>query len=347
MILKLLLLSGLLTAFYFLFLRDRVPHGVARLFLLGILPVSLALSLARFEGGGMGISFASLTQTPRYEMPLGTTAAAEPPNWLAIAVYASGIIALIAFNIRQLALLKSLRRGAVSRAEYGIRVWCGSGIKAPFSAFRSIYLPAGLAPERRKIVLCHEKQHIVHRHYIDLAVMEFFALAAWFVPFVWIVRRELRQVHEFEADRATMAAGVPMHDLMAAILAETAGLVPRAANPFGSFTKKRFQQMKTFKNRWSALRGAAALPFVAILALFFAAVPATKAQKPSKEAPVLTMPTPEMEREMAKYQRKIAKLELKQQALAEKMTAKQNELIKEAKETARANGQLRITYRAR
>lgn len=286
---KLILASGLLTGFYYLFFRGKSSYRAARLFLLTVPLASFALAFARFEGGGLGVSFASLTEIFQQEAPetaimdmpaLPRTMPVEVPEavvWghiLPTGIYLTGVLVLIFLNIRQSILLRRLHRGAERSTEKGVRIWCGGGIGTPFSVFRAIYLPAGLSAERRAVVLAHEKQHIAHRHDIDLMVMELFAVFGWFVPLVWIVRRELRQVHEFEADRATLADGVAMSDLMAALLAETAGFVPAAANPFCSILKKRFQQMKTPKKiRWSALRGALTTAFGATLVLFFATSP--------------------------------------------------------------------------
>ncbi len=141
---------------------------------------------------------------------------------------------------------------------------------------RRIYVSSDVSQSKLSIVLGHEREHISLRHYIDLAFMETFTLLLWFDPFIWIVRRELRSIHEFEADQGTLESGVPMKDYMLAILEDTAGVILSLANGLrSSITKKRFLKMKTpVKIRMRALRVALTVPFAAALFLFFAFRPA-------------------------------------------------------------------------
>lgn len=144
-------------------------------------------------------------------------------------------------------------------------------ISSPFSFWRSIYIGNGLSDEKLEIVINHEKWHILHRHYIDLAIMEILSRIMWFNPFMWYIRREIRDIHEFQADRSVIDEGQDIFRYQAAILEEMAGKIPYAANAFNnSFTKKRFLMMKnvvTVRHRY--LRRAAVLPiFALVLALF-------------------------------------------------------------------------------
>ena len=108
-----------------------------------------------------------------------------------------------------------------------------------FSFFRSIYIGSGLSDEKLDIVMCHEKWHILHRHYIDLIIVEFLSRLMWFNPFVWCIRREIRNIHEFQTDRNVIDEGHNIVQYQMMILEDIAGKIPYAVNAFNnSFTKK-------------------------------------------------------------------------------------------------------------
>ncbi len=192
-------------------------------------------------------------------------------------VYVLSVAIFVVAVGRQFASLRRLRRRARRQVEGGFTVWFSPEIRSAFSVLRSIYVNEDTCGEKLAIIIRHEAQHIAHRHYVDLAVMELFTVAMWFNPLVWIARRELRSVHEFEADRGTLDTGVGMRDYMVTILEEVAGKIPVMANGLkGSIIKQRFIKMKTEnKIRLRGLRATLTLPFATAVAMFFALEPAT------------------------------------------------------------------------
>ncbi len=73
---------------------------------------------------------------------------------------------------------------------------------APFSFFNYVFIPGELlaGPELRQIIL-HERAHIRKMHSLDLIFVELLTVFFWFHPGVWYLRKELKNQHEFEADR--------------------------------------------------------------------------------------------------------------------------------------------------
>ncbi len=57
-------------------------------------------------------------------------------------------------------------------------------------------------------VLLHETMHIRHRHTWDLVFMQLFLVLYWFNPAIWLLKRELQELHEYEADEAVLRTGV-------------------------------------------------------------------------------------------------------------------------------------------
>ena len=210
------------------------------------------------------------------------SAAPAPERIVSVVIYLAVIAMFAGVLVRQTAMLRRIRRGAERQVVPGGTIYFSRDVQSAFSVMRSIYVGSGIPACKLSIIISHERQHIASRHYVDLAVMELFTLLMWFNPFVWVVRRELRSVHEFEADRATLAGGVGMRDYMLAILEETAGVIPVVANGLkSSMIKKRFVKMKTeTKISLRALRATLTLPFAAASMLFFVLTPSALEAEP-------------------------------------------------------------------
>ena len=56
--------------------------------------------------------------------------------------------------------------------------------------------------------MTHEMAHIKARHSIDLLISEICILFHWFNPSVWLLRQELQNIHEYEADESVLNQGV-------------------------------------------------------------------------------------------------------------------------------------------
>ena len=78
----------------------------------------------------------------------------------------------------------------------------------PFSFLKHIVISEKDYTENREIVVAHEYAHIKHLHAIDLLVCELFTALHWFNPFLWFLRRDLKLIHEFQADQAVLNNGI-------------------------------------------------------------------------------------------------------------------------------------------
>ena len=57
-------------------------------------------------------------------------------------------------------------------------------------------------------ILTHECAHAGHHHSADMLFMSLVCALQWFNPLVWMMRSELRMMHEYEADEAVLKQGV-------------------------------------------------------------------------------------------------------------------------------------------
>ena len=78
----------------------------------------------------------------------------------------------------------------------------------PKSWMRYIFLTREDFEGRHAEILLHEYAHVRLRHSWDLLLVDMASALQWFNPAIWPLRRDLTAVHEYEADRAVLEAGV-------------------------------------------------------------------------------------------------------------------------------------------
>ena len=177
----------------------------------------------------------------------------ETPWNLALLLYALIILLFCIPFVVNLVLVRRLRKEASiaeEDKEAGIRILTGEGVQAPFSFHRTIYLPVNLTETQRRMILAHERAHILHRHYVDVWVAEAITRLLWFNPFLWWARQELRNVHEFEADSEVLGTGEDVYAYQAILIEEVLHGDIVIANGFNhSFIRRRFVEMLQSTNR--------------------------------------------------------------------------------------------------
>lgn len=79
---------------------------------------------------------------------------------------------------------------------------------SPFSILDYIVVSQKDMEENGKAILTHELAHIQKRHSLDLIIADIFILLQWFNPGAWLIKRELRYIHEYEADKSVLEHGI-------------------------------------------------------------------------------------------------------------------------------------------
>lgn len=131
-----------------------------------------------------------------------------------------------------------------------IYIFSGKVIDTPFSFAKNIFLPENLSETQLRMVLTHERSHIMHRHYQDVWVTELVTRLLWWNPFLWWARTELRNVHEFEADSDVLATGEDVSAYQTILIEEVMNGDIVLANGFNhSFIRRRFIEMIQTTNR--------------------------------------------------------------------------------------------------
>ena len=178
-------------------------------------------------------------------------------------------------------------RGRRERLTDGVVLVRTSRAVSPFSWGRYIVLPERLEAADEASILLHERAHLRLGHTFDLLWMDAVCLLQWFNPAMWLLRRELRAIHEYEADAAVLRSGVDAREYQMLLIRKAAGRRwYSVANSFNhSKLKNRITMMLRKKSsRWAAARALLLLPLAAMALGAFAetryvVVPAAKDTK--------------------------------------------------------------------
>jgi hypothetical protein len=144
---------------------------------------------------------------------------------------------------------------------------------APFCFGRHILISRQDLEENKDEILLHEKTHLEHRHNLDLLFLEIYLLLTWYNPFSWLIRHELKQNHEFEADRNVLRQGIDDSDYKLLLVRTIAGeRLYHLANPFNqSNLKTRIAMMnRNQSNSAAILKALLFLPLIALIVQVFA-----------------------------------------------------------------------------
>lgn len=106
-------------------------------------------------------------------------------------------------------------------------------------------------------ILLHEQMHLQHRHTWDLLWMECIMILHWFNPAAWLLMRELREVHEYEADNGVINNGIDATEYQLLLVKKSVGtrLYSMACGFNHSKLKNRITMMlKRRTNNWARLK---------------------------------------------------------------------------------------------
>ncbi len=114
-----------------------------------------------------------------------------------------------------------------------------------FSFLRRTYISASDAASPRFASVClHEAVHVRQWHTLDVIWMQALSLCCWFNPFVWLMTRELRRLHEYLADRGAVSRSLPRRAYQYAPLPPSQHSAAAYLNNFNvSYLKQSFKMM--------------------------------------------------------------------------------------------------------
>ncbi|MDE6521330.1 MAG: M56 family metallopeptidase [Muribaculaceae bacterium] len=139
-------------------------------------------------------------------------------------IYLIGALVVILKTILStLRLLFYIRKGTFIRKDgYTLVVMPGNDT-APFSFGRHVVMSAVDYETVRSSVTAHELAHIRCRHYLDLIVAQAVCIVLWYNPAAWLMRDELKLIHEYQADAAVIDNGANPKEYQMLLIRKTVG----------------------------------------------------------------------------------------------------------------------------
>lgn len=126
-----------------------------------------------------------------------------------LSFYLVAVVVLLVRILVQLVSVLQLHARSKPLDIQGVGVRSLAGEITPFSFFGTIYLNPSLhTDDELRQILTHELAHVHQWHSLDVVVAELLCIGFWINPFVWILRKEIRQNLEFLADDRVVASGV-------------------------------------------------------------------------------------------------------------------------------------------
>jgi TonB-dependent SusC/RagA subfamily outer membrane receptor len=278
-LLQVIISSGVMLLYYWLFLRNKKFHQYNRFYLLALFVLPWFVPLFKIQllplkqDAAMIIYFAQAITDNNTIIESKVKAAAFNWNIAIIAAYSIVCSVILIGLIKALVNIYRLLKHNNYKYWQNIYLVFTDAKGTPFSFFKYIFwnndIP--LQSEAGKQMLEHELIHIKHKHSFDKILIQIILIVGWCNPFFWIAKREMNMIHEFIADNKVVKNG-DASALAAMLLAAT---FPEQkfslTNPFFfSPIKRRLAMITNNKNpKFSYARRVIALPVLFVTVLLF------------------------------------------------------------------------------
>ncbi|MEQ9305660.1 MAG: M56 family metallopeptidase, partial [Marinoscillum sp.] len=192
---------------YWFFLRQERQYSKMRFYLIGATLLSLTIPLLKLPKLLFSPGESSAT-APIGTVQLESMSISTIPNtpgfdyqlllWPYVAI---STILLIKFLSGVFYLLQLERRSSYEKFNdlYIRRV---RDIKGSFTFFNWIFLSDEIDKNQKDydVILRHERAHASLGHTYDLLLFELFRVCFWWLPSAWFINREIKKIHEYQAD---------------------------------------------------------------------------------------------------------------------------------------------------
>ena len=269
--------------FYRLLLSKETFHRFNRIALLGILLLSLLIPFCEItvpKESEVQQTLLTIEQiltladhVPQTEVEVLPSSI---PLWLPVllCIYLLGILFFLGRNLYSLShMLRLLHGGRQEKLEKGITLIIHDKNIAPFSWMKYVVISEKDLQENGKEILIHEMAHVHNRHSIDLLISDICIIFQWFNPTSWLLKQELQNIHEYEADETVIRQGVNAKQYQLLLIKKAVGTrLYSMANSFNhSKLKKRITMMlKEKSSPWARMKYLYVLPVAAITLTAFA-----------------------------------------------------------------------------
>ena len=280
-VIKAAITLALLYSCFFIFLSKETFHRFNRCMLVGIMLVSLVMPMFHFTTSHPTTLNEEVYIVQNYiehdTSPIIVTAQqAQGITWIQALtwIYMVGVVLMLILTLVQaISLCRFMCSGVRHTDTQGNTVILHNNDVPPFSIFRYIVMSVKDYESSRQYILTHEQEHIRLGHTYDLLLLQGMKTLMWFNPFIWFLSRDLKAVHEYEADQAVINQGIDAKSYQQLLVMKVVGnrLQPFTNNlNHGSLKKRIIMMYQKPSNRWLMLKALCAIPVAALTINTFA-----------------------------------------------------------------------------
>ena len=267
--------------FYRLLLSRETFHRFNRIALLSVIILSVAIPFIRIMTEE-SVALQRPMQNLKYllqmaQMQTEVEVQTGDSFWLPLlfVVYLVGCLFFFGrFLYSTLWIYRTIRQGEKQLLPDGKKLVVTAENISPFSWMGHIVISRKDMEEGGEEILTHEMAHIRARHSIDMLVCSICVVLQWFNPAVWLLKQELQNIHEYEADENVINNGVEAKKYQLLLIKKAVGSqrFTSMANSFNhSKLKKRITMMlKQKSSPWARLKYLYVLPLTAVAVVAFA-----------------------------------------------------------------------------
>lgn len=201
------------------------------------------------------------------------TPSGEPDGWtLFLLLLIAGIVIMLVRLLVQYLSFRHIRRSSQLLSGDTVKIYQVDKNIIPFSFGRSIFINQHQHNEEElKEIIRHEFIHVKQRHTVDILWGELLCMLNWYNPFVWLIRKAIRQNLEFIADHKVLETGLDRKQYQYLLLKVVGAPAFAIASQFNfSSLKKRIAMMNKMRSaKIHLIKFLFVLPLVTILLLAF------------------------------------------------------------------------------
>ena len=227
--LKVAVLIAVFYMFYRLLLAKETFHRVNRIVLLATAVASFVLPLCVIT---MHETMVMPAPMSRIDVELGAAAIADEASQLSLLLKALpilfiiGMVATLANTLWSVFRILALIRKSERHPQDDGTTICvtGNAALAPFSWMHYIVMNRSDYETQDAAILTHERGHIRLRHSWDVLLVDLLTALQWFNPAIWMLRSDLRAIHEYEADGEVLSKGINARQYQYLLITKAGGI---------------------------------------------------------------------------------------------------------------------------
>ena len=267
---KVAVLIAIFYMFYRLVLARETFHRVNRLTLLLTAIASFVLPLCVITlHKTVTVEAVPMVSVGDVQMEIATDAGPEWWQVLLPLTFIIGVVATLGHTLMSMfRILMLIKRSEKHLQPDGITICVtDNGQIQPFSWMHYIVMDRRDYEDGNPAILAHERGHIRLRHSWDLLLVDTLTALQWFNPAMWMLRQDLRAIHEYEADGEVLSLGINARQYQYLLITKAAGIGGYSlANGISHSTLKNRINMMLHKKseRRSLLKLLALIPIVGL-----------------------------------------------------------------------------------